>query len=153
MYRTLSALVSALLAALVLQGCAAIAAPALGSAATSGSTGALVRAGTGWTSSSGEVYRTFDAPLGDVHAAVRTTLSHVQFPVAEEQGDDTHVTLRATATNRQVRIDVLPITPALTQVGITVVNGPFRKDLATATTLSDLLAEALGPSLKATSRW
>ena len=151
MYRTLSALISALLAALVLQGCATLAAPALASGAASGSSNALVRAGTGWIRS-GAVYRTFDAPLRDVHAAVQTTVSNVQFPAAEEQGDDKHVTLRTTATNRQVRIDLLPITPALTQVGITVVNGPFRKDLATATTLSDLLAEALGPSLKATSR-
>jgi Protein of unknown function (DUF3568) len=152
MYRTLSALISALLAALVLHGCAALAAPALASGAASGSTGALVRAGTG-SISSGAVYRTFDAPLGDVQAAVRTTLSHVQFPAAEEQADEKHVTLRTTAINRQVQIDLLPITPALTQVGITVAIGPFRKDLATATTLTDLLAEALGPSLKATARW
>src|SRR5262249_26285407 len=139
-------------AALVLHGCAALAAPALASGAASGSTNALVRAGSGWIRS-GAVYRTFDAPLGDVHAAVQTTLSHVQFPVAQEQVDEQHVTLLTTATNRRVRIDLLPITPALTQVGITVVIGPFRKDPATATTLSDLLAEALGPSLKTTSRW
>jgi hypothetical protein len=42
--------------------------------------------------------------------------------------------------------------PALTQVRVTAVIGLFQKDPATATTLVDLVAEALGPEPRALSR-
>src|SRR5262249_59640376 len=119
-------------------------------AAASGGAGALVRGGAGWVSN-GTVYRTFDASLRDVYTAVEGTLSRLEFPAPEAQVKQEHVTLRTSAIGRHVRIDLQPITPALTQVSVTAVIGPFEKDVATATTLVDLLAEALGPERKALS--
>ena len=134
---------SVLLAAMALHGCAVLAVPAVGSAAASGG-GELVRAGAG-SIKNGTVYRTFDAPLREVHAAVRTTLSRLGFPGPEEQVHEERVTLRTNAIVRRVRIELQSITSALTQVSVTVASGPWRKDPATATTLVDLVAETLGP--------
>jgi hypothetical protein len=125
--------------------------PVLGSAAASGSAGALVRAGTG-SMKAGAVYRTFDASLHEVHTAVLSTLARLELPTPEEQVNREHVTLHTDAIERQVRIDLQPITPALTQVRVTVAIGPFQKDPATATTLVDLVAEALGPEPRVPSR-
>jgi hypothetical protein len=140
-----------LLAATALSGCAAVAVPVLGSAAASGSASALVRAGAG-SIKDGVVYRTFDASLHDVYAAVQRTLSRLEFPAPEEQVNQEHVTLHTNAIERRVRIDLQPITPALTQIRVTAVIGLAQKDLATATTLVDLVAEALGPEPRALSR-
>ena len=62
------------------------------------------------------------------------------------------MTLRATAIDRHVRVDLQPITPALTQVSVTVAINFWQKDAATAATLVDLVALALGPSPRAVSR-
>jgi Protein of unknown function (DUF3568) len=124
--------------------------PAVGSAAASGG-GALVRAGAA-SVKNGAVYRTFDASLRDVHAAVLSTLAHLELPTPEERVDRERVTLHTQAIERRVRIDVQPITPALTQVRVTAVIGPFQADEATATTLVDLVAKALGPEARAASR-
>ena len=99
----------------------------------------------------GTVYRTLDAPLRDVHAAVETTLSRLEFSGQEEQVTQEHVTLQTTGIERQVRIDLQPITPTLTQVSITVAINYWQKDPATAATLIDLVAEALGPEPSALS--
>jgi len=142
-FRAAPTLTSVLLAAMALHGCAVLAVPAVGSAAASGG-GELVRAGAG-SIQNGTVYRTFDAPLREVHAAVRTTLSRLGFPGPEEQVHEERVTLRTNAIVRRVRIELQSITSALTQVSVTVASGPWRKDPATATTLVDLVAETLGP--------
>jgi hypothetical protein len=142
--RAAPTLTSLLLAAMALHGCAVLAVPAVGSAAASGG-GELVRAGAG-SIKNGTVYRTFDAPLREVHAAVRTMLSRLEFPDPEEQVHEERVTLRTNAIERRVRIELQSITSALTQVSLTVAIGPWRKDPATATTLVDLVAEALGPA-------
>jgi hypothetical protein len=146
-----STLGSLLLAATALHGCALVAVPALGSAAASGSASALVGAGAG-SIKGGVVYRTFDASLRDVYAAVQRTLSRLEFPAPEEQIKQEHVTLNTAAIERRVRIDLQPITPALTQVRVTAVIGLAEKDLATATTLVDLMAEALEPETRALSQ-
>jgi hypothetical protein len=151
MFRAAQVLAPILLAAMALHGCAALAVPALGSAAVSGSAGELVRAGAA-SIKGGTVYRTFDASLRDVHVAAQTTLSRLEFSGLEEQVKQEHVTLRSNAIERRVRIDLQPITPALTQVAVTVAIGAWQKDLATATTLVDLVAEALGPEPRALSR-
>jgi Protein of unknown function (DUF3568) len=147
--RLASILALVLLAAGALPGCAALAVPALGSAA-SGGAGALVRAGAASTRS-GTVYRTFDASLREVYAAVQTTLARLEFPAPEEQVHEEHVTLHTEAIQREVRVDLQPITSSLTQVAVTAGIAPFRTDLATATTLIDLVAQTLGPGPRARS--
>jgi hypothetical protein len=131
-------------AATALQGCAALAVPVIGSAAASGSAGVLVRAGAA-SVKNGAVYRTFDASLHDVHAAVLTTAARLQLPAPEEKVDHERVTLHTAGIERQVRIDLQPITPALTQIRVAAAIGVFQDDTATATTLVDLVAKALEP--------
>src|SRR5262245_66618343 len=141
-----------LLIASALPGCAAvIAVPAIGSAAASGGAGELVRAGTTATQG-GTVYRTFDAPLASVHAAVETTLARLEFPSPDEQVHQERVVLSANAIERHVRVDLQPITPALTQVSVTVSINFWQKDSATATTLIDLVTKTLGPGPTVSSR-
>jgi hypothetical protein len=135
-----------------LQGCvAAVAVPALGSAAASGGAGELVRAGAS-SIQGGTVSRTFDAPLPSVHDAVETTLARLDFPAPDEQVHQEHMTLRTNAIERRVRVDLQPITPTLTQVSVTVEINFWQKDPATAATLVDLMAEMLGPEPRALSR-
>src|SRR5262249_35486486 len=100
----------------------------------------------------GTVYRTFDAPLETVHAAVETTLARLEFGAPEEQVHQERMTLRASAIERHVQVDLQPITLALTQVSVTVAINAWQKDAATAATLVDVLAEVLGPSPRAMSR-
>jgi hypothetical protein len=144
-------LASLLLTAITLPGCAAaLAVPALGSAAASGGASALVRAGA-TSIQGGTAYRTFDAPLHDVHAAVETTLARLEFPDSDEQVHQERMTLRTNGIERHVRVDLQPITPTLTQVSVTVAINFWQKDPATAATLVDLVAETLGPEPRALS--
>jgi hypothetical protein len=139
-----------LVATTALHGCAALAVPVIGSAAASGSAGALVRAGAA-SVKGGAVYRTFDASLREVHAAVLSTFARLELPTPEEQVNREHVTLHTEAIERRVRVDLQPITPALTQIRVAAAIGPFQEDPATATTLVDLVAKALGPEQSALS--
>jgi hypothetical protein len=138
-------------AATMLQGCAALAVPVIGSAAASGSAGALVRAGAA-SVKNGAVYRTFDASLREVHSAVLGTLARLEIPTPEEQVDRERVTLRTRAIERKVRIDLQPITPALTQVRVIAAIDVLQDDTATATTLVDLVTKALEPGGSAVAR-
>jgi hypothetical protein len=138
--------------AIALPGCvAAVAVPAIGSAAASGGASALVRAGS-TAVQGGTVYRTFDAPLVSVHDAVETTLAHLEFPTPDVKVQQEHVILSADAIDRHVRVDLQPITPSLTQVSITVSINFWQKDAATAATLLDLVTGNLGPAPRASSR-
>jgi hypothetical protein len=141
---SLAALV-VLLGAAALPGCAALSVPAIGTAAASGGAGALVRAGA-TSVRGGTVYRSFEASLPAVHAAVQATLSRLEFPAPLQQVDQEHVTLRTEAIERRVLIDLQPITPALTQLGVTAVIGTGRTDVATATAFVDAVADALEAS-------
>jgi hypothetical protein len=152
MFQAAPILACLLLTATVLPGCAAaVAVPALGSAAASGGASALVRAGA-TSVQGGTASRTFDAPLANVHAAVGTTLARLEFPTPDERVHGEHMTLRTNAIERHVRVDLQPITPTLTQVSITVAINFWQKDPATAATLVDLVAEVLGPEPRALSR-
>ena len=138
--------------AMALSGCAAaVAVPALGSAAVSGGANALVRAGA-TAVQGGTAYRTFDASLTSVHHAVETTLARIEFPAPDEQVQQERVILSAEAIDRHVRVDLQPITPSLTQVSVTVSINFWQKDSATAATLVDLVAQALGPAPRVSSR-
>jgi hypothetical protein len=137
--------------ATALSGCAGLAVPVLGSAAASGSAGAPVRAGAA-SVKDGAVYRTFDASLREVHGAVLGTLADLEIPPPDQQVNRERVTLNTRAIERRLRIDLQPLTPALTQIRVTAVIGVFQDDTATATTLVDLVAKALGPERRGVSR-
>jgi hypothetical protein len=150
--RTALVLAPLLAIAIALPGCAAaVAVPAIGSAAASGGASALVRAGS-TAVQGGTVYRTFDAPLTSVHDAVETTLARLEFPTPDEQVQQERVILSANAIERHVRVDLQPITPSLTQVSVTVSINFWQRDSATAATLLELVTATLGPAPRASSR-
>lgn len=125
-----------LLAALALSGCAALAVPAAAPAAVSAGGDAL-KAGAAQTFG-GATYRTFSAPLVEVYGAVRQTLARLGFSPAEEEIDEENVRLVTTAIDRTIRVDLHPITPAMTQMRVFVRRPPLGKDPATA---SELIAQ------------
>jgi hypothetical protein len=110
-----------------LGGCVALApiAPAAFSAG-----GDLVKAGT--VRLGGATFRTFSLPLSDVYHATRRTLDELGFAPPEEESVDEHVTLRAHGIDRTVRIDLQPITGAMTQMRVFVRKDTLGKDVATA---------------------
>ena len=114
-------------------GCVAV--PLLAPAAFSAG-GDLVKAGT--VRMGGATFRTFSVPLSEVHQATRTTLDNLGFPKPEEEMDEARVILRAEGADRTVRIDLQPITGAMTQMRVFVRKKSLAKDLATA---SELVAQ------------
>jgi Protein of unknown function (DUF3568) len=128
-------IVALFLIPVALAGCAALATPAVAPVVSAG--GDLLKVGTSHTFG-GASFRTFSAPLADVYDAVRATLTRLDFAVPEEKFDEEHVTLRAVGIGRKVRIDLQPITPALTQVRVFVRKDSLGKDPATA---SELMAQ------------
>jgi hypothetical protein len=131
--RTL-ALAFVVVAGLVLSGCVAL--PALAPAAA-GAGGDLVKARTVRTFG-GATYRTFSVPLSELYHATRKTLDGLGFASPEEESVEERVTLYARGIDRTVRIDLLPITGAMTEMRVFVRKGTFGKDLATA---SELVAQ------------
>jgi hypothetical protein len=131
-----------LVVCLATQGCALLAVPAVGSA-VSGGMGGIARAGAARVG--GATARTFSASLPVVYGAVRATLNRLEFAPPEEEFDQEHVTLRTAGIERDVRIDLQPITPAITQVRVQVKRNLLSRDLATATELVAQVAEALEP--------
>jgi hypothetical protein len=127
-------LVTTAVALVALSGCVAL--PAVAPAAFSAG-GDLVKAGT--VRMGGATFRTFSAPLSDVYHASRKTLDSLGFGPPEEEGNGDRVTLIAQGLDRTVRIDLQPITGALTQMRVFVRKETLGKDLATA---SEIVAQA-----------
>ena len=132
------------------QGCALLAVPVMGSAMSAGAEG-VAKAGLAKTMG-GSTYRTFSAPLAEVYGAVRTTLERLDWSLSEDEIKAEHVTMRAVAIDRKVRIDLQPITTAMTQVKVTVGKEPFGKDEMTASELMVQTEEVLNPQPSALPR-
>jgi hypothetical protein len=128
-----------------------VALPALASSVAGGGATELVKAGAAWTSG-GSSYRTFRASLPDVYAAVRTTLAELEFPEPDEEVEQEKMILRARAIDRELRVDLNPVTSSLVSVRITVVQGLMRKDPATAATLIELVGDIVQPEWNALPR-
>jgi hypothetical protein len=126
-------LVLALGIAFLLTGC--VAAPLLAPAAFNAG-GDLVKAGT--VRLGGATYRTFSLPLAEVHQATLKTLDGLGFAPPEEKTVEERMILYAHGVDRTVRIDLQPITPAMTQMRVFVRKKSLAKDLATA---SELVAQ------------
>jgi hypothetical protein len=123
-----------LVALAALSGCVAL--PIVAPAAFSAG-GDLVKAGT--VRMGGATFRTFSAPLSEVYHATRKTLDSLGFGPPEEEGTEEKVTLIAQGLDRTVRIDLQPITGALTQMRVFVRKESLGKDPATA---SEIVAQA-----------
>jgi uncharacterized protein DUF3568 len=135
----------AVTATLGVGGCAAIAVPAIGAAALSSGVGSLVKSGTEYTLG-GVAYRTFPGSLRDVYAAVRTTFSKLEFEEPDEKINEERVRLQYAGIGREVRVDLMPITPGITQMRMIVRKEFIGKDRATASAILDEIADALKPA-------
>jgi hypothetical protein len=115
-------------------GCAAIGltGAALGAGVFSAGAGAAVQAGTEFTSG-GVVYRTFSLSLGQLRTAVGDTLAHMELAVVRdelEEDGDRHIVARA--RDREVELQLQPVTRTVTRLRLVVTEGRFRRDRATA---------------------
>lgn len=106
--------------------------------------GDLVKAGT--VRLGGATFRTFSLPMAEVHQATRKTLDGLGFPPPEEKTDEERVILHAHGRDRTVRIDLVPITAAMTQMRVFVRKNTLGKDPATASELVAQIELRLAPA-------
>jgi hypothetical protein len=123
-----------------LSGCAAL--PALAPAALNAG-GDLVKAGT--VRLGGATLRTFSLPLADVYEGTRRTLNGLGFAAPQEEMVEERVTLRVSAVDRAIRIDLQPITGAMTQMRVAVRKKTLSHDIATASELVERIDQTLEP--------
>jgi hypothetical protein len=136
-------ILAVLAVAFALAGCVAV--PALAPAALSAG-GDLVKVGT--VHVGGATYRTFGVPLSELYHATRKTLDGLGFAPPEEESKEERVTLYARAIDRTVRIDLQPITGAMTQMRVFVRKETLGKDLATASELVAQTELRLAPQIE-----
>jgi hypothetical protein len=114
-------------------GCAAIPLSALGAGAFSAGANAAVRAGTEITSG-GVLFKTFTLSQDQLRTAVGDTLAAMELAVIrdvlDEKGDRYIV---ATGRDREVEIELQPVTRTVTRLRLVVTERMFRRDRATAT--------------------
>ena len=144
--------IALLLGALTLQGCAAVALPALGLAAAQAGAGAAVKAGTEYTSS-GVAYRTFSQPIETIHQFTLTTLEELAVKVQHDDKTDTGYTVKAVAKRRKVTLKLERVTPKMTSVRLVVKRGWFSKDRATTSEIITQLELKLSDRGLASPRW
>jgi hypothetical protein len=135
------------LGAVALGGCVAL--PAIAPAAAAG--GQLVRTGTEHVG--GATYRTFSVPLNDLYRATRKTLDELGFAEPEEEAVEERVTVRARGIDRTVRIDLHPITGALTQMRVSARKESLGKDAATASELVEQTERVLAATAHRRHGW
>jgi hypothetical protein len=121
----------------LLAGCTGLELPALGAAALSAGAGSAVKAGTEYTMT-GTAYRTFSLPLEDLARHVRHTLERLELPVTSAAAHGPRLALTAEGIGRTVRLELVPISPALTRLKLSVKQGVIRNDRSTA---SELIAQ------------
>lgn len=123
----------------LLSGCAA------GAAASIAGAGAGVAVGAGVEHTlTGITYKTFTAPPDDVHWAARKALTRMEMTVTTEQAMQGGWTITATATRREIEIELEQLTPNMTRMRVVANKGDiFFKDAATATEIVLQTADAL----------
>lgn len=137
-------LVGLLVITLSMTGCIAAAAlPALGLAAMGDAAGSAAKAGVEHTMS-GATYRTFTAPIADVHSAVLQAFRDLELEVTEDELlEDGRMRVAAEARDRHIGVKLEPVTPALTRLMMYVRKGWIGRDASTSTELIEQTARTL----------
>ena len=137
-------LLGLLVVTLSMTGCIAAAAiPALGLAAMSDAAGGMAKAGVEH-SMSGATYRTFTAPLAEVHTAVLQSFRDLEIEVTEDELlEDGRMRVAAEARDRHITVKLEPVTPALTRLMMSVRRGWVGRDASTSTELIEQTARTL----------
>jgi hypothetical protein len=133
-----------LVVTLSMTGCIAAAAlPALGLAAMGDAAGSAAKAGVEHTVR-GATYRTFTAPLADVHSAVLQSFRDLEVEVIEDELlEDGRMRVAAEARDRHITVKLEPVTPALTRLMMYVRRGWLGRDASTSTELIEQTARTL----------
>jgi hypothetical protein len=107
---------------LVLNGCAPVAVTTFGVGASTGVSHTLT----------GITYRTFSVPTPRVRGATMTALQRMGIKVSSSSKVEGSEVIKATANNREIEVELEPLTPNTTRMRVTAKNGLFY-DSATAT--------------------
>ena len=111
-------------AALTLQGCAAV---------------ALTAAGVGMATAvshtlGGYVFKTFAAPHTKVRQSTVAALTRMQIRIVDSKQDGNKEVIRARASDREIELEIESLTPNTTRLAVTASkNGGMIRDSATAT--------------------
>jgi hypothetical protein len=121
------------LAFLSLGGCAAvgITGGAVAVAAVGAGAGEVLRAGTEY-SFTGTAFRTFTASVATMREATLSTLSRMAFTIEREEEMSPGQRIVATGVGCTIKIELEPLSPAVTRVELLVKRGVLRRDRATA---------------------
>jgi hypothetical protein len=139
------------LATYLLSGCAAA-----GLSVAGASAGVAVGTGVEHTLT-GITYKTFTASADDLHWAARKALGRMEMTVIAEQATQQGWTISATATEREIEVELEHLTPNTTRMRVVANKGNlFFKDAATATEivlqtadmLDEMRAAEQAPALK-----
>ena len=125
-----------ILAALTLSGCAAIPLGGAALGALSGGAGAAVNAGKEYAGN-GVVYRTFAMPVRDLRLTVSDTLARMELAIVRDELDGPDQVIVAQARDREIKLELQPLTRTLTRMKVVVGAGMFRRDRATASEIVD----------------
>lgn len=125
----------------LLAGCEALAVTTLGVA---------IGTGTGTAVSytlDGIAYKTFTAPAPKVRRATLAALRKMDFklqpPETSQNGDSPPIIATGTGKDRQIEIELEPISPQATRIRVVAKDGIFFKDKATATEIIYQVADAM----------
>ena len=134
---------SAILSALVLQGCAALPLAALGGAMLESGAGAVVKTGTEYTTT-GAAHRTFMIPMNAVRAAILEAFNRAGVTLDDpgEQADDKD-RIRGTLKHRTVSVRLTAFSPSLTGMTLIVKRNALVKDRATSSELLEQVEQVL----------
>ncbi len=117
---------AALFLSLFLSGCAAIGLALLG-------VGAGVATGTAVSYTlDGTAYRTFTVPLPQLQTATLTALDRMGIKVEAKRKTDRGESIKASGANRQIEVELEPISPKSTRMRTVAKQGVFFRDRATA---------------------
>lgn len=126
--------VVALLAGLMLQGCAVAALTAVGVAGGAGIKHTV----------NGISYRTFNQPVENVRASVLITLKQMDMPVTEDTEIQTGWHITASAENREIDIELERLTKRVTRMrAVANIGSVFFKDSATSSAIISVTEENL----------
>ena len=126
-----------LLGSLALQGCAAVALTAAGVAGGAGVNHTL----------SGIAYKTFNNSLAELRAGTLQTLKDMDMTVIEDSKTEDGWEIKATATKREIEIELEQLTKRATRMRVVANEGEiFFKDAATATEIIIITAGNVDPA-------
>jgi Protein of unknown function (DUF3568) len=131
-------IIGTLAALFIVGGCAPLAITALGVGGQAGMSHAM----------NGVAYRTFTAPMANVRIATLLALSGMNIQVDSSGKQSETEFIKATASDRQIEIELESISPTTTRMRSVAKQSTFMYDSATATEIIQQTEKLLRPQQK-----